>query len=91
MDREEDREEIAEEVRGEPVEGGGEVVVGGVGIFSLGLVKFEFDVIGEDDDELCEERSGLRVGEEEGDGFGVSCGSIAEKQEGNKKNDYWKM
>lgn len=44
---------------------------------------------GEDDDEVCEERSGLRVGEEEGDGFGVSCGSIAEKhigQEGNKKN-----
>lgn len=33
----------------------------------------------EDDGEPCRERSGLRVGDGEGEGFGVSCGSIAEK------------
>lgn len=38
VDREEEREERVEDVRGEAVEGEGEVVVGCVGIFSLGLV-----------------------------------------------------
>lgn len=79
VDREEEREESEDEVRREAVEGEDEGVVGGVSILSLDFAWSEFDAMREDDGEPCRERSGLRVGDGEGEGFGVSCGSIAEK------------
>lgn len=71
--REEEREESEEEARREAVQGEDEGVVEGVGILSM------LDAMREDDGEPCRESSGLRVGDGEGEGFGVSCGSIAEK------------
>lgn len=82
MDREEEREERPGEVRGEAVEEEDEGVVGGVGMVSLGLERSEVGAVGVED-ELEEERPGLRVAGGEGLGFGVaglpvSDGSMAE-------------
>lgn len=78
VDREEEREESGEDVRREAVEEEDEAVAGGVGILSLGFAWSELDAMREDEGEPCRERSGLRVGDGEGEAFGVSCGSIAE-------------
>lgn len=81
MDREEEREKRAEGVRGEAVEGEDDGVAGGVGILSLGFVWSELDATWEDAGKPCRGRSGLGVGDDEGEGFGVSCGSIAENEQ----------
>lgn len=78
VDREEEREKRAEGVRGEAVEGEDNGMAGGVGILSLGFAWSETDATRGDAGEPCRERSGLRVGDGEGEGFGVSCGSITE-------------
>lgn len=82
VDREEEREERPEEVRGEAVEGEDEGVVGGVGMVSLGLGRSEVSVVVVVD-ELEVERLGLRVKGDEGFGFGAAAlplgdGSMAE-------------
>lgn len=79
VDRGEEREESEEEVRGEAVEGEDAAVVEGVGSLSLGFAWSQLDAMREDEGEPCRERSGFMVGDGEGEGFGVSCGSIAEK------------
>lgn len=79
VDREEEGEESEEEVRGEAVVGEDEGVVEGVGILSLGFAWSRLDAVRADDGEPCRERSGVKVGDGEGEGFGVSCGSIAER------------
>lgn len=71
VDREEEREERAGEVRAVEVEVDDERVIGGVGMVSLGLEQFEFDDIGEEDAELDKEEFILRVEGHEGLEFGV--------------------
>lgn len=71
VDREEEWEERAGEVRAVEVEVDDERVIGGVDMVSLGLVQSEFDDNGEEDAELDKEEFILRV---EGHGeleFGV--------------------
>lgn len=81
VDNNDERDESEEEVRGEAVMGQDEAVVGGVDILSLGFEWSKVGVREENDGEPCRERSGLRVGDGEGQGeaFGVSCGSMTER------------
>lgn len=71
VDREEEREERPGEVRGEAVKGEDEGMVRGVGMVSLGLGRSEVGAVVVDD-ELEEERPGLRVEGDEGLGFRVA-------------------
>lgn len=71
VDREEEREERPGEVRGEAMEGDGEGVVRGFGMVSLGLGRSEVCAVVVED-ELEEERPGLRMEGDEGLGFGVA-------------------
>lgn len=68
VDREKEREERPGEVRGEAKDDG---VVGGVGMVSLGLGRSEVGAVVVED-ELVEERPGLRVEGDEGLSFGVA-------------------